>query len=30
MYGLMSYMHDGKQRIILQTPGQLVAFSLPD
>ena len=29
MYGMMSYMHDGRQRIVLQTPGQLVAFSLP-
>ena len=29
MYGMMSYMHDGRQRIVLQTPGQLAAFSLP-
>ena len=29
MYGMMSYMHDGIQRIVLQTPGQLAAFSLP-
>ena len=30
MYGMMSYQHDGKQRIVLQTPGRLVAYSLPD
>ncbi len=30
MYGMMSYMHDGMQRIVLQTPGQLAAFSLPN
>jgi quinoprotein glucose dehydrogenase len=29
MYGMMSYMHEGRQRIILQAPGQLVALSLP-
>ena len=29
MDGMMSYMHDGIQRIVLQTPGQLAAFSLP-
>ena len=29
MYGMMTYMHDGIQRIVLQTPGQLAAFSLP-
>ena len=29
MYGMMSYQHEGKQRIVLQTPGQLVAYSLP-
>jgi len=29
MYGMMSYMQAGRQRIVLQTPGQLVAFSLP-
>ena len=28
-YGMMSYMHEGRQRIILQAPGQLVALSLP-
>ena len=28
MYGMMSYEHNGKQRIVLQTPGQLVAYSL--
>jgi quinoprotein glucose dehydrogenase len=28
-YGLMSYMHEGRQRIVLQAPGQLVALSLP-
>ncbi|HJO11853.1 MAG: PQQ-binding-like beta-propeller repeat protein [Gammaproteobacteria bacterium] len=30
MYGMMTYMQDGKQRIVLQTSGQLVAYSLPD
>ena len=29
MYGMMTYQHDGKQRIVLQTAGQLVAYSLP-
>jgi glucose dehydrogenase len=29
MYGMMSYMHEGRQRIVLQTPGQLVAYSIP-
>jgi quinoprotein glucose dehydrogenase len=29
MYGMMSYMHEGKQRIILPVPGALVALSLP-
>jgi glucose dehydrogenase len=29
MYGMMSYLHDSRQRIVLQTPGQLVALSLP-
>ncbi len=29
MYGMMSYMHEGRQRIILQAPGQLVTLSLP-
>ena len=29
MYGMMSYMNEGRQRIVLQTPGQLVALSLP-
>ena len=29
MYGMMTFEHDGKQRIVLQTPGQLVAYSLP-
>ena len=29
MYGMMSYMHEGRQRIILQAPGALVALSLP-
>ena len=28
MYGMMTFEHDGKQRIVLQTPGQLVAYSL--
>ena len=28
-YGLMSYMHEGQQRIVLQAPGQLVTLSLP-
>ena len=28
-YGMMSYMHEGRQRIVLQAPGQLVALSLP-
>jgi len=25
----MTYEHEGRQRIVLQTPGQLVAYSLP-
>ncbi len=29
MYGMMTYLHEGKQRIVLQIPGQLVAYSLP-
>ncbi len=29
MYGMMSYMHDGRQRIVVQTFGQLVALSMP-
>ena len=35
-YGMMSYMHDGKQFIIVQVaqggaiPGSLAAFALPD
>jgi quinoprotein glucose dehydrogenase len=29
MYGMMTYQHDGRQRIVLQTAGQLVAYSLP-
>ncbi len=29
MYGLMSYMHDGQQRIVLQLPGQLLALGVP-
>ena len=29
MYGMMSYLHEGRQRIILQAPGALVALSLP-
>jgi hypothetical protein len=29
MYGMMSYMHEGRQRILLRAPGQLVALSLP-
>jgi len=29
MYGMMTYLHEGKQRIVLQTSGQLVAYSLP-
>lgn len=29
MYGMMTYEHEGRQRIVLQTPGQLVAYSLP-
>ncbi len=29
LYGMMSYVHGGRQRIVLQTPGRLVAFSLP-
>ena len=28
-YGMMSYMHEGRQRIVLQAPGRLVALSLP-
>lgn len=30
MYGMMSYQHEGKQRILVQISGKLVAFSLPD
>ena len=30
MYGMMTYSHEGKQRIVLQTSGQLVAYSLGD
>ena len=29
MYGMMTYMHDGRQRVVLQTSGQLVAYSIP-
>ena len=29
MYGMMTYMHEGRQRVVLQAPGQLVAISLP-
>ena len=29
MYGMMSYMHDGRQRIIMPVPGALVALSVP-
>ncbi|MFM1896350.1 MAG: hypothetical protein RLZZ385_1424, partial [Pseudomonadota bacterium] len=29
MYGMMSYQHEGRQRIVVQVPGQLVAYSLP-
>ena len=29
MYGMMSYMHEGRQRIVLQAPGALVALTLP-
>ena len=29
LYGTMSYMHEGRQRILLQTPGRLVALSVP-
>ena len=29
MYGMMSYMYEGQQRIVLQTPGRLVSLSLP-
>ncbi|HSH75610.1 MAG TPA: PQQ-binding-like beta-propeller repeat protein [Longimicrobiales bacterium] len=29
MYGMMTFTHEGRQRIILQTPGQLVALGLP-
>ena len=29
LYGMMSYMHEGRQRILLQTPGRLVALSIP-
>ena len=29
MYGMMSYMHEGRQRIIVPVPGALVALSLP-
>ena len=28
LYGMMSYMHEGRQRILLQTPGRLVALSV--
>lgn len=30
MYGMMTYMHEGRQRIVLQTSGQLVTYSLPN
>ena len=30
MYGMMTYEHDGKQRIVIQSPGQLIAYSLPE
>ncbi len=29
MYGMMSYMLDGRQRVIVPVPGALVALSLP-
>ena len=29
LYGMMSYMHEDRQRILLQTPGRLVALSAP-
>ena len=29
MYGMMSYMNEGRQYIVLQTPGELVALTLP-
>ncbi len=29
MYGMMSFQHQGRQRILLQTPGRLVTYSLP-
>jgi len=30
MYGMMSYQHENKQRIVVQVSGELVAYSLPD
>ncbi len=29
MYGMMSYLHEGRQRIVVPIPGALVALSLP-
>ena len=29
MYGMMTYEHQGRQRIVVQVPGQLVVYSLP-
>ena len=29
MYGIMSYLHEGRQRIVVPIPGVLVAPGLP-